>query len=282
MNQPSSNPLAKHFRQPALHTKLISGGKYWKPGTIELGMTGEIPVYPMTARDEIVLRTPDALMNGSSVVEVVQSCCPNIKDAWEMPSVDVDNLLISIRIASYGNMMAISAKCPKCGVEHDYDVDLGTAKTRVSMPPYDKPLTVNNNMVIKLRPLTYRQVSRTGSVVYEEERLIQALNNEGLSEEQKRIGYENHIKNMLNISIDNVTNSTESITCDDMVVTDPTFIKEFYQNAESSVIKMVQRRLEEYAKVINLQPEKVACTDCGHTFEVSIEFDYSSFFEKGF
>lgn len=282
MNQPIQNPLAKHFRQPALHIKLVSGGKYWKAGSLELGMTGEIPVYPMTAKDEIVLRTPDALMNGSSVVEVIQSCCPNIKDAWEMPSVDVDATLIAIRMASYGNYMAISAKCPKCGEEHDYDVDLGVSRSRVVMPSYDWPVDINGGLSIRLRPLTYRQVSKTGNVVYEEERLIQSLNDVTVTDEQKRAGYEQHIKNMVDISIENAANSTECIISDGEQVTDKSFIKEFYQNADATVLKKIQERLEEIAKQVNIQPEKVQCGACKHQFEVAIEFDYSSFFEKGF
>ena len=103
MPEIKNNPLAKHFRQPAIYIQLTSQGKFWPENTLELPVTGKIPVYPMTARDEITLRTPDALINGTSVVEVVQSCCPNIKDAWEMPSIDVDSTLIAIRIASFGH-----------------------------------------------------------------------------------------------------------------------------------------------------------------------------------
>jgi hypothetical protein len=59
----------------------------------------------MTTKDEITLKTPDALLNGQGVVNVIESCCPAIKDAWAMPSIDVDATLIAIRIASYGNQM---------------------------------------------------------------------------------------------------------------------------------------------------------------------------------
>ena len=77
----SSNPLAKHFRQPALYIKLPSSGRFWPDGSIEIPLNGEIPVYPMTAKDEIMIRTPDALLNGAGTVSVIQSCCPNILDA---------------------------------------------------------------------------------------------------------------------------------------------------------------------------------------------------------
>ena len=69
---------------------------------------GEIGIFPMTARDELVLKTPDALLNGASTVEVINSCVPAITDAWEIPSVDMDALLIGIRIATYGENMDIT------------------------------------------------------------------------------------------------------------------------------------------------------------------------------
>ena len=109
MDVKPQNPLFKHFRQPAIHIKLPSEGQYWPAGSVEIPQTGELPIYPLTTRDELTLRTPDALMNGSSVVDVMQSCCPSIKNAWDMPSVDVDAILIAIRIASYGHELEVGA-----------------------------------------------------------------------------------------------------------------------------------------------------------------------------
>ena len=114
-----SNPLAKHFRQPAVYLRLPSGGAYWPNESVILPANGELPVYPMTTKDEIILRTPDALINGAGVVTVIQSCIPSITNAWNMPSVDVDACLIAIRIASYGNGMDVTVICPKCQNQED-------------------------------------------------------------------------------------------------------------------------------------------------------------------
>ena len=124
MSQFDSNPLAKHFRQPAIYIKLPSNGKFWPDNTLDLPLTGEIPVMPMTTKDEILLRTPDALMNGSGVVEVMQSCVPNIKNAWVAPSIDIDTIFIAMRIASYGHSMDMETICPKCQEKNLYGIDL--------------------------------------------------------------------------------------------------------------------------------------------------------------
>jgi hypothetical protein len=76
----SNNPLTQYFRQPAVYVKLPSGGKYYSEGAIVMPANQELPVYPMTAIDEITYRTPDALFNGNAVVNVIKSCIPNIVD----------------------------------------------------------------------------------------------------------------------------------------------------------------------------------------------------------
>ena len=98
MNNP--NPLASYFRQAKLYTPLPSKGRFYEEGSIDWPATGEIAVFPMTAKDEMAMRTPDALLNGQSTVEVIKSCVPAIRDPWEIPSLDMDVLLISIRMAS--------------------------------------------------------------------------------------------------------------------------------------------------------------------------------------
>ena len=60
--QNTSNPLQKYFRQPKLHVRLPSGGKYYPPGALDLPESGEVAIYPLTAKDELLLKTPDSLI----------------------------------------------------------------------------------------------------------------------------------------------------------------------------------------------------------------------------
>ena len=53
----SNNPLTQYFRQPAVYVKLPSGGKYYSEGSIVMPANQELPVYPMTAIDEIAYKT---------------------------------------------------------------------------------------------------------------------------------------------------------------------------------------------------------------------------------
>ena len=107
----NTNPLNKYFRQATVYVKLPSGLQY-PASAIEPAESGELAVQPMTAMDEIKFKTPDALMNGQGVVDVIQSCIPQIKDAWQVVSYDLDAIFLAIRIATYGETMDITYTLP--------------------------------------------------------------------------------------------------------------------------------------------------------------------------
>ena len=136
-----NNPLKQYFRQPAIYIKLPSQGNNYPAGALTMPPTGELPVYAMTAIDEITYRTPDALYNGQATVNVIQSCIPDIKDGWGIPSADVDTLLVAIRIASYGHEMDFNSQCPACNHESERTLDLRTVLDSIKAPDYSKSLT---------------------------------------------------------------------------------------------------------------------------------------------
>ena len=85
-----ANPLMKFYRQPKIYLALPSKGHWYPEGSLDMPDNGELPVFAMTAKDELTLKTPDALLNGAATVELIQSCIPNIKNAWQMPVLDLD------------------------------------------------------------------------------------------------------------------------------------------------------------------------------------------------
>jgi len=279
MNQ--TNPLSKHFRQPAIYLKLPSQGKYWEEGSIELPATGELPVFPMTTRDEITLRTPDALMNGSGVVSVIQSCIPNILDPWKMPSIDVDACLVAIRIASYGNDMDINSKCPACSTTNDHTLELTGILDNISMPNYDD-LIEYKGLKIKLKPQNYFAVNRVNNIRFKEEKILENLTKTDISAEEREINIRQLTEEMIDLNFVSLANSTEFVlTSEGNFVTDVDFIKEFYANAESALIREIQEHMAMVASTAGVKPYDTECTNCGQQYKTTIEFDYSNFFAQG-
>lgn len=275
------NPLTSHFRQPAIFIKLPSQGRWWADGAIDIPEGNEIPVYPMSTRDEIILKTPDALLNGQGIVSVIQSCCPHIKNAWAMPGVDVDTVLIAIRIASFGNNMEFDSKCPHCKEDNTHEIDLTNPLSQIKCPDYSERVAVKD-LTIKLKPQTYFDVNRGNSIAFEEEKLANALNlPESVPVEEKARLLEESMTRLANYNVEAVAKSIDYIDISsDERVTDPAFILEYLQNAGGEVVRKIQTKLVEYASEIKLKPLDLQCNDCTKAYTVELTFDYSSFFGK--
>lgn len=275
------NPLAKFFRQPAIFIKLPSRGKWWDEGALENTENGELPVYSMTTKDEVLLKTPDALLNGQGVVDVIQSCIPNIKNAWKMPSVDVDTVLIAIRIATFGNKMSFDSKCTNCGESNEHEIELSETLDSIACPDYTQTVPYST-LKIKLHPQPYFSVNRTNEITFEEQRLLNVLNQDGIDPEIRQQKLSESMQRLVDLGIDSVTDSTEYIEFDDGErVANREFIKEFYSKAESSVVKQVQDKLGSIAEQSKIKPFKLHCNHCTKEYKAEITFDYSNFFGNG-
>jgi hypothetical protein len=282
MENQRQNPLAGHFRQPAIYLTLPSGGKWWNENALDMPANRELPIYPMSTKDEITLRTPDALLNGQGLIDVIQSCCPNIKDAWSMPSIDVDSVLIAIRIATYGNSMSFDSKCPHCGEDNTHDVDLGKPLSSLRCPDYGK-LMHYKDLKIKFKPQQYFSVNKSSMMEFEEQKIISLLNAADMDPDEKSKQLTDSMGRLFDFGINSCTQSTEYIELSDGDrVSDTEFIKEFYKNAESAVITQLQTQVADFATQAKPEGLNLSCQACLKGYSVDLTFDYSNFFAKGF
>ena len=276
----SSNPLAKHFRQPQIHLKLPTGGRWWPPGSLNMPPTGELPVYPMTAKDELTLQTPDALLNGQSTVDVVQSCVPNIKNAWAMPAADLDAVLIAIRQATYGSKMDFVSVCPHCQTKNENSLDLGMLSAQLTCPDFDTTILVDD-LELFLKPQSYKEFNRASIENYEQQRLLAVVSDQTLSEEEKIVRFNQLFKKLLDLTVEQITKSVAAIkTSDGIVVEDRTQIDEFFMNCNKSVWDAVKVRIEEIGNQNPFKKVDIACDqdDCGKPYTTPLVFEQSSFF----
>mgnify|MGYP001464715129 CR=1 FL=1 len=179
----NSNPLNKYFRQPSIYISLPSGNTY-PPHVIETTQTGELAVMPMTAKDEIKFKTPDALLNGEATVQVIQSCIPQIKNAWAMPSIDCDAALIAIRMATYGESMTLPVTVPGTKIEKDLELNLQETLTTILGATYNDTF-LYENMEIKTRPLSYAEFTASALKQFEQSRLQSVINDTQMTDEEK-------------------------------------------------------------------------------------------------
>lgn len=279
MQIPNQNPLAKHFRQPAIYIKLPSGGQFYPDGSLELPVTGELPVYPMTAKDEITLKTPDSLMNGSSMAQVIFSCCPNIKDPWAIPAVDLDAIFIAIRLASYGTALDISSTCPHCKAENDNSVNLTALLENIKPLRFDNQVKIRD-LVFTFRPQTFKQINETNIFTFEQRQLINNTLNSDLPEEEKQLNFKASFDRLSDLNVKMLVNSIENITTPEgTIVSDPAMIHEFLTNADSATFSLVRETIERLNKQSRTQDAHVSCEECKKEYDTALVLDNSNFFE---
>lgn len=273
----STNPLKSYFRQPKIFLKLPSLGKYNEPASI----TGELenmPIYGMTGMDQIIIKTPDALLNGESTTAIIKSCCPNILDPWAVTSLDINSILVAIRIATFGNTYSISTNCPKCGTENNYDIDISNIISYYSNLKYNDTCVIDD-LIIKLRPLSYKEMTSFGLETFVlQKQLIQIS-----KIEDEKIKQENISKIYTELAILQnkvMVASIDYIQTPTVVVHEFGYVKEWIENCDQHIIETLKRQLDENSENWKIPSNTLVCDSCKHESEISIDLDYSSFFAK--
>jgi hypothetical protein len=273
----AQNPLLNYFRQPKIYIRLPSGGVYNKIGSTQGDVTN-MPVYGMTGMDEIIMKTPDSLMSGESTVRVIESCCPFIKDAWELSAIDTEMILAAIRIATYGNELDVTHTCKHCNHENEYTLDLSMYIEHFNKFKYDNILKLDH-LTIRLQPLTYRQGTEFSIKNFElQKQLSQIVNSQGEPDkEQQKLLNELYDKlgklqtEIFNASIEAVETSTETVT-------DRGFITEWISNCDKEIFDSIKQKFDVTRKSLKAPPFKAICTNCNSENEVLFELDETNFF----
>jgi hypothetical protein len=283
-NIPRVNPLTQYMRQPKIYITLPSKGNYWTEGSLEFTETGEFPVYSMTARDELLFKTPDALMNGQALVDVIESCMPNVKNAWDMPTIDLDTVLIAIRLATYGEYMNFVYKVPVVNEEEEYQIDLKVLIAQQQNNYWIDQVVINPDFIIFVKPLTLRHMTKNSIKNFENNRIFSLVNDESLSDEQKLEMFNQSFANLAKATIELIAENIYKILTPDGEVTDKDFILEFVNNSDKEIFKTVRDHLQEMKNNNDLKPMEFSTTPeqqsngAPLTFSVPINFNNSDFF----
>jgi hypothetical protein len=169
------NPLlAKLNLIPGDTLRLPSKGIFYKNGEVDDSVIdGEVTLKPMTVTDELLMRSPDMLFQGSAIETVIRRCCPQIQKPLDLAVVDVDFIFVNLRKISYGSSLPIQWACEdttkqlcvsKWGEEkrksEEYLIPLDKITRSVKeFDPADAKLyvfTLGNGTLVKLRPVRMR------------------------------------------------------------------------------------------------------------------------------
>jgi hypothetical protein len=270
-----SNPLQKYFRQPKIYITLPSKGLFYEPGTLQ-GDYNNVPIFAMSGMDEIIFKTPDALFSGEATIKVIESCCPFIKDASVMPGIDIDAIMIAIRIATFGENMSIGHVCQECQSDNEYDVPLGALLDYFNNLKFNSNIKVNEEVTIRIRPLQYSEMNHFSLENFKMQKML--FNSSDLPDEERQKIIDQIYKDLSEIQLQLFLTSIESVHLPDLVVTDKKFIEEWLRNTDRSVYNTVKEKLEENKTAWDIPQQHVTCPECNHETDLTITMDQSSFF----
>lgn len=277
VQQPKKNPLSSFFRQPKIYVSLPSQGRFYPQGALDVSSNGQYPVYAMTAKDELMFKTPDALLSGQSTVELIKSCIPAILDPWSMPSIDLDFALIAIRIATYGDKMEVGCSCPHCNAENSYDVDLTGWFEVFNNFVYESEINVDP-LVVHIRPYTYREVTKTSIKTMEQQRIFQIINDDNMSDEEKLDKFGKSFVKLTELTVDIIADCIKQIDTPEGSVNDQAMIKDFINNCSKDIFEKIQNHIISMKDKIELSAQDVKCSECHKDFSLPITMDQANFF----
>lgn len=284
-NAQKMNPLMSVMRQPKVYITLPSRGRYYPEGALDPTVNGEFPVYSMTARDEIILKTPDALMNGQGVADVIQSCMPNIKDAWAIPTIDLDVILVAIRLATYGDKMTLTIKHSTMDDDMEYETSLQEILDKLQTnTTWEERLEIRPDLVIFLKPIDYKTQTHTQLTEFETQKLMSVIRDETIDEDTKLQQFKTSFERMTNRTMDVIIKAILRIESSAGTVTDTDFLEEFMKNCDREVFDKIKQRLAELNENNELKPLRIASTEemlakgAPEFVEIPFSFDTANFF----
>jgi len=272
----NNNPLRQYFRRPAVHIKLPSGGKGYGPDVIEIPESGELTVFPMTAIDEITVKTPDALFNGSAITDLIKSCVPAIKDPWSITSTDLDSVLIAIKAASGSSDMELDSQCPSCKETSTYSINLINILASMRAGDYDKELVLGD-LTFKFRPLTFKEMNEASIRQLEVQKIFVNLDKEPDTDVKLKKS-QDALKVITELTMIILAKTIVYIKTPTTLVDNPEYVLDFLKNCDKTIYLRIRDYNSELKSQTEIKPLDIKCASCEHLYNQPFTLNASDFF----
>ena len=274
-----TNPLIQAYRKPVLYIALPSGGKYYttKP---KLSVDGELAIFSMTARDELITKTPDALFNGEATFSLIESCAPDIGNPHEMPVNDLMVVLIAIRMATYGDSIDVDVKCPECEHINQLAVSTGALLSTVKENESERTVELENGFKIECKPYNLEDRTKLQIQRIKQQKMIQNLSDGELSDEERQRRFGETFIEIADITVSLIANSIVKVQpTDGETVEDLDLILEWLKSITKTDYDQIKTCVEDLSDNNIDTKFSAECLECKHTWETNIDLDLANFFE---
>lgn len=272
-----NNPLRQYFRRPGVYLKLPSLGKFYDETVLDMPENEELPVYPMTAIDDITVKTPDSLFNGQALVEIIKSCIPAFKDPWKINTIDLDAILVAIRSASNNNGMDINSECPKCQNLDEYKLNLSGVLSGIKSPDYNQSLVIGD-LSIYFKPLDYKDMNELGLKQFEMQRQYRDLENI-TDQDEKLLKSKQALESITLLTMETLAKTIKCIvTINGTEVSEKEYILDYLKNCDKNNYEKIKEFNTQLRESGEMKPLKIKCTNCSNEYEQKITLNYTDFF----
>lgn len=277
--QVRQNPLKNYFRQIKLYIKLPSGTSYYKPGTINYTTNGEVGIYPMTGKDELILKNPDALLNGEALIEVIRSCVPAVSDPKLLLTNDIDALITAVRLATYNDTLETELTCPMCNADNLFKLDLQYSLDNMSFLDPQYVVNLDSGLSVYVKPHGFPELLSGLHAQFEQGKLKRAISADNITEEQQLKMFSAAFKELSNVTYTLTYGSVIRIVdeSNNVDVTDKEFIKDFLQNIDKTSIDKITDLVKEINLIGIKRSFTATCNKCSHEWVSEIEFNPVNF-----
>jgi hypothetical protein len=144
---------------------------------------------------------------------------------------------------------------------------------------------INDELTVFVKPLNYKQISTAALQTFETQKIMQVVNDEKVSEEQKVKLFQESFKKLSDSTLGTISQSIERIDSINGSTNNPEHIREFINNVDKDIFNIIEQHLNSLKNSNTIKPMIVTVTEemkaqgvDGDTVEVPITFDPSTFF----
>jgi len=266
--------------------KLPTLGKWYTRGEVTFNERQEVQVFGITAIDEIMLNTPDALFNGHALETVITSCIPEVHDVKNLLQPDLDALFVGIKSASNNGKYEITRICEKCRHENTFEMQCNhLIDSMTYVEDSDAVVNIDSDIRVYVKPYTFEMRSLLIQRQLEERKVLSAIDNDTESTDSlvKADVFARSVEKMSRLTFRLIADSVTKIEIlgkDQLSVTDKDHIAEWLTNVNKRISDAI---ISAVAALNDLGPPKTTnaqCQNCDHTWTEALNFDPALFFSR--
>jgi len=233
----------------------------------------------MTGNDELILKNPDALLNGEALVEVIKSCVPAVKNPKVLLTNDIDALITAIRHVTYHDSLESSVTCPSCSHVNKFKIDLQYALDTMTFLEDEYVIPLDTGLNVFVKPLAFPEIIKSLHAQFENSKLVKSIQNEKTTEEEKLKLYSKVFKDTAKVNVELIATSIVKVAdvASGMEVTDKKFIYEFLQNVDTVTIDNIDKLIKQVNQVGISRTCKATCIKCNHTWDSELDLNPVNF-----